>query len=167
VSNSGAELVLIPFFTGARKTAKGWTGNGGRMANTKQEKLAACKKRVRAAKKKEPISGCDLGRSNCSALGCTNCDLSSAEILRKIACQTVRRDGSAIANSLSRRASAGDATSAKLLLSLAEAKLAKAGGKKKKAGRSQAMELAAEPEWQEPVAEFFAETSGGRREREG
>ena len=60
-----------------------------------------------------------------------------------------------------------DATSAKLLLSLAEAKLAKAGGKKKKAGRSQAMELAAEPEWQEPVAEFFAETSGGRREREG
>jgi hypothetical protein len=138
------------------------------MANTKQEKQeTASKKKVRAATKKAPSSGVELNDSNCSDLGCTNCDVSSAETLRKIACQTVKRNATEIANSLSRRASAGDRNSARLLLLLAESQLEKANGKKKRAGRSEAMELAAEPEWQEPAMESFAETNGGSREREG
>src|SRR5208283_2401466 len=107
-----------------RKTVGRWTGNGGRMANSKQEKLeAAGKKQVRTAKKKEPSSGCDLD--------CSNCTVSGAKTLRKIACQTVKEKSAAIAQSLSEKASAGDLNSAKLLLALMDAKAEKADAKKK------------------------------------
>ena len=128
------------------------------MANTNQEKPeAAGTKRKLTAKKTEPNSEHELDRSNR--------DMSSAQTMRKMARQTVKQNSAAFAESLYKKASEGDVNSAKLLLSLMEAQPEKASAKKKRRGRTEAMELATEPDWQEPGIESFVETMGERRDR--
>jgi hypothetical protein len=123
------------------------------MADLQQQKLeVASKKQVRPNRKKP-------GRAGCTGRG--------GKILREAAGKAVSENGEGIAESLLKGALSGNVSSTKLLLSLAELEQEPGAAGKSRHGRSTAQALAAEPEWQEPVPEASAETTGGSREPEG
>lgn len=126
-----------------------WTGNGGEMAELKRKLKVACKPRGRrsaGAKSKGP---------------------KGVRILRKAAGQAVEQYNKTITKSLFGMTLSGDLKFAHLLMSLAELQpeLEEAG--KVRRLRSEALELAAEPEWQGETTEDEAETRAGSREPEG
>jgi hypothetical protein len=123
------------------------------MPGLQQQKLkVASKTQVRPNRKKP-------GRSECTGRG--------VRVLRQAAGKAVDNNGKQIAESLLQGALDGNVSSAKLLLSLAEPEQGQEDAGKNRHGWSTAQALAAEPEWQEPVAEANAETRGGTREPEG
>jgi hypothetical protein len=123
------------------------------MADSRQQKLkVASKTHVRPSRKKP-------GRAGCTGRG--------AKILRDAAGKAVNENGKKIAQSLLQGALKGNVSSTKLLLSLADLEQAQGDAGKSRHGWSTAQALAAEPQWQEPVTEASAETTGGGREPEG
>ena len=123
------------------------------MAGLQQQKLeVASETHVRPIQKKP-------GRAGCTGRG--------AKILREAAGKAVDKNGKQIAKSLLDGALKGNVSSTKLLLLLAELEQEQKDAGKSRYGWSTAQSLAAEPEWQEPVAEASAETTGGSREPEG
>jgi hypothetical protein len=123
------------------------------MADSRQQKLEVTSKtRVRPNRKKP-------GRAGCTGRG--------AKILREAAGKAVDKNGKKIAESLLQGALKGNVSSTKLLLRLADLEQEQKDAGKSRHGWSTARSLAAEPEWQEPVAEASAETTGGSREPEG
>lgn len=128
------------------------------MANTKRDTpVEVGTKRKPAAKKTEPIFEGHLDISNAAG--------SDTKAPRKMTRQTAKKKSTALSRSLSKKASEGDVKSARRLLSIAEAKAEKLIASDTKRGPSEAMELSAEPEWQEPVIESFSETMDGRLRR--
>ncbi len=142
-------------------TVERWAGNGGQMAGSKKKKQEVeSKPREQTTENVEPCSGCDLG--------CSQCLNGGARTLRQLAFQTVQDNGAEITESLLKRTLGGDFSSAKLLISLAQPRAEKEGTRKKtRRGRSAALELAEEPQWQDEETEATAETGFAGREPEG
>jgi hypothetical protein len=112
------------------------------MVDVKQKKPEqVCKEQKRQPRKKDPCSGCELD--------CSTCEVNGTKTLRRVASRTVKRKSTAITNSLAKMAIEGNLNSAKLLISLAGPPAEKAGSKKSRRGRTDAMGFAAEPRWEE------------------
>jgi hypothetical protein len=122
------------------------------MAGLQQQLKVGSKTHVRPNRKKPERPG-STGRG--------------AKILREAAGKAVDKNGKEIAESLLQGALKGNVSSTKLLLSLADLEQAQGDAGKSRHGWSTAQALAAEPQWQEPVTEASAETTGGGREPEG
>jgi len=122
------------------------------MAGLQQQLKVGSKTHVRPNRKKP-------GRPGSTGRG--------AKILREAAGKAVDKNGKEIAESLLQGALKGNVSSTKLLLSLADLEQAQGDAGKSRHGWSTAQALAAEPQWQEPVTEASAETTGGGREPEG
>jgi hypothetical protein len=125
-----------------------WAGNGEQMAKSKQNKLEPV---VKTGKKTTGKRAAPSGMRT----------------LRKAAGKTVGENSEKITASLLKGMLAGKAGSGKLLLDLAEQEPENEDEGKNRRGRSAASDLAAEPEWQEPLSEADAETDPGSREPEG
>jgi hypothetical protein len=122
------------------------------MVDVEQKKLEqVCKEQKQQPRKKDPCSGCELD--------CSTCEVNGTRTLRRVACRTVKRKSAAITNSLAKMAIKGSLSSAKLLISLAGPATEKAGPKKSRRGRTDAMDLAAEPGWEDANTKP-AETAG-------
>lgn len=125
-----------------------WTGNGGQMAKSKQNKLEPV---VKAGKKTTGKRAAPAGMRT----------------LRKAAGKAVGENSEKITASLLKGMLAGKAVSAKLLLDLAVQEPENEDEGRNRRGRSVASDLAAEPEWQEPVSEASADTEPRSGEPEG
>jgi len=87
--------------------------------------------------------------------------------LREAAGKAVGDNSEQITASLLKDMLAGKLGSGKMLFDLAEQQPEAEDSENTRRVSSEALALAAEPEWQEPVIEFAAETAGGSREPEG
>jgi hypothetical protein len=129
------------------KTVERWTGNGGQMAKSTEKRL-------------EPV-----GKTGGKTTG-KKADSAGMRALRKAADKTVEDNSARITASLLKEILEGKLRSGKMLFELAEPQAEKEGASKRGRRRSVAMELAAEPEWQELVTDASAETMGGSRKSE-
>jgi len=87
----------------------------------------------------------------------------ATECLRNAASKVVAENSDDLSEFLLKTTYGGNITSAKLLISLAVPAKADKDMGKKQSGRSLAIDLAAEPVWQEPMTEAAAETNAWSR----
>ena len=136
-------------------------GNGGQMAGKFEAELERAERKEQAQVKAivNAKARTTSGTRAMTSRGKTS--KKAAEGLRKAASKVVAEDSNLLSKFLRKKAYKGSITSAKLLISLVETAKADKDKGKKRSGRSLAMNLAAEPVWQEPMTEAAGEAHAG------
>jgi len=106
-------------------------------------------------------SNTPIATSSAQAGGEEQANGDGMECLSNAVDSQLRSRGTEIAEKLGEKAASGDLNSAKLMLSVAKEKSAR-GRKKTRSGASEALRLAAEPEWKEPAAPASYSTTASR-----
>ncbi len=145
--DSEQESPPFAFYGEECETVEWWYGIGGPMGLSKERQAVAGRPRRTGAKKKA------VGRGKAK--------------MNAAAGKTLEEHSEKIANSLLNSTLGGNASSARLLFSLAEGQVDCEDEVAMQGLRSLAEELASEPQWAAEVTEAFAETGFGQREPKG
>jgi hypothetical protein len=132
-------MMILPF---GREGTWSVAGNGGKMAEVQQESIRD-KSRGKKSGRTKKAAPAKASREKTAVVD-------GIELLRQAADRQIGRSPTKFADVLSTRAKAGDVPSLRVLVMLAERKKPRAEPVKKPRRRSQALELALEPEWQGP-----------------
>ena len=118
----------------------------GRRPVAAQERAVArvSKKTERPVAINNPCTGCEMN--------CVTCVRNEAQVLRQAACLTMKEKSAEFTTSLWQSALKGNTNCAKMLLAVVGKRPEKVDTKKNRPDRSLAINLAAQPEWQEPEA---------------
>ncbi len=139
-------------------------GNGGEMAGKFEAELERAEREEKLAQVKAVVNV--KAKATAGTRAKTNRGKTSkkaAESLRKAASNVVEKNSNQLSQFLLDETYKGSITSAKLLISLVVPAKADKDKGKRRSGRSLAMNLAAEPVWQEPMTEAAAATDAGSR----
>jgi hypothetical protein len=139
-------------------------GNGGQMAGKFEAELERAEREEELAQVKAIVNvkaKATAGTRAKTSRGKTS--KKAAESLRNAASIVVAENSNKLSQFLLDETFKGSITSAKLLISLVVPAKADKDKGKKRSGRSLAMNLAAEPLWQEPMTEAGAEAHAGSR----